>query len=31
MVEDKRTQLIEQIIKLELDMFLAVNNRGGTS
>ncbi len=31
MAEEKRTQLIEQIIKLELDMFLAVNNRGGTS
>lgn len=31
MAEKKRTQLIENIINLELDMFLAVKNRGGTS
>ena len=31
MAEEIRIQLIEQIIGLELDMFLAVNNRGGTS
>lgn len=31
MAEEKRTQLIEQIIALELDMFIAVKNRGGTA
>ncbi|NDV27081.1 DUF4125 family protein [Desulfovibrio sp. JC010] len=31
MAEDKRIQIIENIIALELDMFLAVKNRGGTA